>query len=115
MSTLIYAGAVAAAIAAIVGVIAIPWMVFRRLGTLSEGIMGKPAVTDRSGATVEKAVPSLQARVGKIEDLLIGQREANNRLTELESWRVQHEQFSQDVVLRLLDLQSKTNDTKKAS
>jgi hypothetical protein len=78
---------------------------FKRLETLSEGIMGKPPVLDYAGETVEKAVPSLQARVGKIEELLIGVADANARLSNLEAWRVEHEEFSQELVRRLLDMQ----------
>ena len=78
---------------------------FKRLETLSEGIMGKPAVKDYADQVVEKAVPSLQARVGKIEELLIGLADNSARLTALEEWRVEHEEFSQELVRKLLDAQ----------
>lgn len=80
-----------------------------KLSTLSEGIMGKPAVTDYAGETIEKAIPSLQARVGKIEELLIGVADVSNRLVSLETWREAHDQeFSHEMVRRLLDIQEQT-------
>jgi hypothetical protein len=117
MSTVVYLGSVATGAMATLALLALVWVVLRRISVLSEGVMGRPAVEDRSGAVVEKAVPSLQARVGKIEELLVGQADANKRLTELEAWKVQHEDFSQNVVLRLLDMQSEgdSKGTRSAS
>lgn len=103
--TILLVGAIVGAVVAVGGFVAVFWRLFKRLEALSEGIMGKPAVTDLAGETVEKAIPSLQARVGKIEELLVGMADANNRLTALESWQIEHERFSQDVVRRLLDMQ----------
>jgi len=103
--TVLRIGAVVVALVAVAGFIAVFWRLFKKLGALSEGIMGKPAVTDYADQVVEKAVPSLQARVGKIEELLVGMADAHSRLTLLEAWQIEHERFSQDVVRRLLDNQ----------
>jgi hypothetical protein len=100
---LITAG-ICGAIITVCGFLALFWRLFKRLETLSEGIMGKPAVRDYADQVVEKAVPSLQARVGKIEELLINVADTNERLVALESWQVQHEEFSQELVRRLLDM-----------
>lgn len=92
----------------IIALFAVLWRQGRKLSVLSEGIMGKPAVTDYADQVVEKAVPSLQARVGKIEELLIGVADANARLVALETWRTEHEQFSEELVRSLLDIQRQT-------
>lgn len=105
LETLLLIGGVSGAITTVVGFLVLFWRLFKRLGVLSEGIMGKPAVTDYADQIVEKAVPSLQARVGKIEELLINVADTNDRLVTLESWRVEHEEFSQELVRRLLDMQ----------
>lgn len=90
----------------IVALFAVLYRQSRKLSVLSEGIMGKPAVTDYADQVVEKAVPSLQARVGKIEELLINVADTNDRLVKLEVWRTEHEQFSEELVRRLLDMQA---------
>lgn len=102
------AAAIAGGLTVIIALFAILWRQSRKLSVLSEGIMGKPAVTDYAGETVERAVPSLQARVGKIEELLIGVADANARLVALETWRTEHEQFSEELVRSLLDIQRQT-------
>lgn len=102
---LLQIAAAAGAVTTVGGFLLLFRRLFKRLETLSEGIMGKPPVLDYAGETVEKAVPSLQARVGKIEELLIGVADANNRISSLEAWRVEHEEFSQELVRRLLDMQ----------
>jgi hypothetical protein len=104
--TLLLIGGAAGAVVTIAGFVVMFWRLFKRLEALTEGIMGKPAVTDLAGETVEKAIPSLQARVGKIEELLIGVADANARLVALEEWRTTHEdEFNQELVRRLLDMQ----------
>lgn len=103
---LLVIGGACGAVVTVGGFLVLFWRLFKRLGTLTEGIMGKPAVTDMAGETVEKAIPSLQARVGKIEELLISVADTNDRLATLEAWRVEHEEFSQELVRRLLDMQT---------
>lgn len=75
----------------IVGLIAIGTFVFKvfsKLNVLTEGVMGKKAVTDFAGEVVEPAIPSLQARVSKIEQLVISTHDHNERLTVLEeAWK----------------------------
>lgn len=100
--------AVAGGLVVVGGLFAVLWRVFGKLTTLTEGVMGKPAVTDYAGETVEKAIPSLQARVGKIEELLIAYADTNNRLVALEKWRTEHEAFSEELVRSLLDIQRQT-------
>lgn len=99
------AGAATGAVVTVAGFLVLFRRLFKRLEALTEGIMGKPAVTDLAGETVEKAVPSLQSRVGKIEELLISVADTNDRLATLEAWRIEHEEFSQELVRRLLDMQ----------
>jgi hypothetical protein len=105
METLLLIAGVCGAVVTVAGFLALFRRLFRQLAALSEGIMGKPAVTDYAGETVEKAVPSLQARVGKIEDLLVASADTSLRVAALEAWRVEHEEFSKDLVHRLLDMQ----------
>ena len=105
LDMLLLIGGVSGAIVTVCGFLVLFWRLFKRLGVLSEGIMGKPAVTDYADQIVEKAVPSLQARVGKIEELLVNVADTNERLVTLETWRVEHEEFSQELVRRLLDMQ----------
>ncbi|MBC7269905.1 MAG: hypothetical protein H5T76_14525 [Streptomyces sp.] len=103
--TVLTIGGICGAVVTILGLFAMLWRQGRRMETLTEGIMGKPAVTDYAGEVVEKPVPSLQARVGKIEELLIGVADTNNRLALLEAWQAEHEKFSQEIVRKLLDMQ----------
>lgn len=104
LDMLLLIGGASGAVVTVAGFLLLFWRLFKRIGVLSEGIMGKPAVTDYADQIVEKAVPSLQARVGKIEELLISVADTNDRLVTLETWRVEHEEFSQDLVRRLLDM-----------
>lgn len=110
METLLVIGGAAGAVVTVASFLLLFWRLFQRISVLSEGIMGKPAVTDYADQVVEKAVPSLQARVGKIEELLVGMADANKRLTDLEVWRVEHEEFAQELVRRLLDMQEQRNN-----
>lgn len=102
--------AVAGGVVVIGGLFVFLWRQGVKISVLTEGVMGKPAVTDYAGETVEKAVPSLQARVGKIEELLVSQADTNVRLVSLEKWRTEHEQFSEELVRSLLDIQRQTID-----
>lgn len=82
---------------------------FKRIDAITEGVLGKGAVTDRSGAVIEEAVPSLQARVGALETMMSnGTQEARitageTRLNALESWRDTHTREATEVAQRLLD------------
>lgn len=64
--------------------------VFSKLNVLTEGVMGKKAVTDFAGEVVEPAIPSLQARVSKIEQLVVSTHDHNERLHVLEEFMNQH-------------------------
>ncbi|MEU0312497.1 hypothetical protein [Nocardioides sp. NPDC006273] len=107
--TLLTVAGICGAALVMAGFFAAFWRLFKRLETLTEGIMGKPAVTDYANEVVEKAVPSLQARVGKIEELLVIAADTSERLMSLETWRVEHEEFSQELVRRLLDMKQTTD------
>lgn len=109
LETLLLIGGVSGAVMTVGGFLLLFRRLFKRLEALTEGIMGKPAVTDYADQVVEKAVPSLQARVGKIEELLISVADTGERLGSLERWRVEHEEFSQEIVRRLLDIQQTTD------
>lgn len=109
LETLLLIGGVSGAVMTVAGFLLLFRRLFKRLEALTEGIMGKPAVTDYADQIVEKAVPSLQARVGKIEELLISVADTGNRLSSLEAWRIEHEEFSQDIVRRLLDMPPSTD------
>ena len=96
---------VGAALAAVVTISAF-WVALRRvmkqLGVIGEGVLGKPEVVDYSGAIIEPAVPSIQARVSSLETLMrSGDQES--RITSLESWRDEHTRESDAVVTRMLD------------
>lgn len=105
LDTLLLVGGISGALVTLGGFLVMFRKLFKRLETLTEGIMGKPAVTDYADQVVEKAVPSLQARVGKIEELLVVSADTNTRVAVLEAWRIEHEEFSQELVRRLLDMQ----------
>lgn len=82
----------------------------KQIGTISEGVLGEAAVKDLAGEIVKPAVPSLQARVGKIEEIVIAMSEYNNRLTAIEDWIKSHEASFTEELLQLKLLQQNHTD-----
>lgn len=99
---ILIAGAVVGAFGALAGGVLAFRRLFSRLEVIQEGVLGKPEVTDFSGAVIEPAVPSIQARVASLEELF---RNSNNetRISQLEAWREEHTRESDAVVTRMLD------------
>lgn len=100
--TFLTIGALATAGLAIIGLLAVIHRLFRRLDTIGEGVLGKPEVLDYSGAIIEPAVPSIQARVSSLETLMRNDNQ-ETRLSSLEAWREEHTRESDTVVTKLLD------------
>lgn len=92
----------------IVGVVKFANKVFKQMDAIAEGVLGRPEVRDRSGAVIEKALPSIQARVSSLEDMLKTSN-TEDRLTHLEVWRdehtkeTEHTRETNDVLRRWID------------
>lgn len=103
VQTLIWIGAVVGAVITIgAGVMAFR-RIFRRLDVISEGVLGKPEVTDFSGAVIEAAVPSIQARVSSLETAFHRADDERDRVRTLEAWRDEHTNVTDAMVNRLMD------------
>lgn len=102
IQTLLIIGGVAGAITAVLGLLLLLWRILKRLGALTEGVLGKAEVRDHSGAVIEQAVPSLQARVSNLESLMESNK-TDARLTFLEAWREEHMKQSDDLMAKVLN------------
>lgn len=101
-NTLVAVGALVTILGGFAGGAAVVRRILGRLDVIGEGVLGKSEVRDRSGAVIEPAVPSLQARVQSLEDLMTkGNQES--RITSLEAWRETHTHEATEVATRLLD------------
>ena len=101
--TLIWIGTVVgAALTITAGVLAFR-RIFRRLDVIGEGVLGKPEVTDFSGAVIEPAVPSIQARVSSLEVAVRGADDERDRVRALEAWRDEHTNVTDAMVNRMMD------------
>lgn len=96
------ASAVGAVLTIIGGVLAIRRL-FKLLAIISEGVLGKPEVTDFSGAVIEPAVPSIQARVSSLETAFRRTDDERDRVRALEAWRDEHTNVTDAMVNRLMD------------
>lgn len=89
----------------LVGLIAVGtfvYKVFSKLNVLTEGVMGKPEVKDRSGAVIEAGMPSLQARVQNIETRM-DESTTESRLIHLEAWRDAHTKQSDELMTKVIN------------
>lgn len=102
VETLLKTGAVIAALVTIVGLFVVFWRISERLKAIGEAVLGKPEVTDFSGAVIEPAVPSIQARVTSLETLVRNNNQ-ETRVAALEAWREDHERVTDAMVSRLMD------------
>lgn len=102
LDTLLAVGAGATAVVAIIALLVIIHRLFKRLDVIGEGVLGKPEVLDYSGAIIEPAVPSIQARVSSLETLMRNNNQ-ESRLSQLEAWRDEHTRESDAVVTKMLD------------
>lgn len=102
LDTFLAVGAGATAVVAIIALWATISRLFKRLDVIGEGVLGKPEVLDYSGAVIEPAVPSIQARVSSLESLMRNNNQ-ESRLTQLEAWRDEHTRESDTVVNKMLD------------
>jgi len=104
--TLIWIGTVAATLAAVGGLALAFGRIMKRLDTIGEGVLGKPEVVDFSGAVIEPAVPSIQARVSSLEKLVRDSSHESSshesRVSALEAWREEHARET-EMKTRMLD------------
>lgn len=107
LPTLLAIGAAVGAIAVILGGVLAIRRLFKRLDVIGEGVLGKPEVVDFSGAVIEPAVPSIQARVSSLETEVRSAVNSNsnqeNRVSALEAWRDEHTRDSDAVLNRVMD------------
>lgn len=102
VETLLKVGAVIAALVTIAGIFLVFWRISERLKAIGEAVLGKPEVTDFSGAVIEPAVPSIQARVSNLENLISGS-DQEKRVQALELWRDEHTREGEANMSRVLD------------
>lgn len=76
--------------------------IYKRIGAIGEAVLGKPEVLDFSGAIIEPAVPSIQARVSSLEKL-ISTSNQENRVAALEQWREDHTRETDVLMTRMMD------------
>ena len=107
LATLLTVGAVVAALLTIGGLALAFWRIMKRLDVIGEGVLGKPEVRDFSGAVIEEAVPSIQARVSSLEDevrsAVHGNTSRDDRVAALEAWRDEHTRDGDAVLNRVMD------------
>lgn len=107
IQTLLWVGGSATALGAIIGLCIAFWRIARRLDTIGEGVLGKPEVTDFSGAVIEPAVPSIQARVSSLESVVRDSnketRQQEGRVAALERWREDHTRETDTLMTRMMD------------
>ena len=107
VQTLLWIGGIATALLAIFGVLIAFWRIAKRLDTIGEGVLGKPEVTDFSGAIIEPAVPSIQARVSSLETVVKDSnketRQQEGRVAALEQWRADHTRETDTLMTRMMD------------
>jgi hypothetical protein len=107
IEVLIWIAAPIAALATISGGILAVRGISKRLEAIGEAVLGKSEVTDFSGAVIEPAVPSLQARVSSLETLVRDStQEANQhegRVAALERWREDHTRETDTLMTRMMD------------
>lgn len=101
--TLIWIGTVVGALLTIAAGVLAFRRIFRRLDVIGEGVLGKPEVTDFSGAVIEPAVPSIQARVSSLEVAVRSADDERDRVRALEAWRDEHTNVTDAMVTRLMD------------
>ena len=89
VETLLWVGAAIAAALTITGAVVAVRGISKRLEAIGEAVLGKPEVTDFSGAVIEPAVPSIQARVANLEHLMASGNQ-ESRIAALEAWRESH-------------------------
>lgn len=81
--------------------------IYKRIEAIGEAVLGKPEVRDFSGAVIEDAVPSIQARVSSLEEVVKdGNKETSRtdgRVSALEQWRDDHTRETDAMVTRLMD------------
>lgn len=99
---LLWIAACMTALGVIVGGILAVTRIFKRLDVIGEGVLGKPEVLDYSGAVIEPAVPSIQARVSSLEKL-ISSSDQEKRVQALEVWRDEHTREGEANMSRVLD------------
>lgn len=102
LQPLLWIGAVVAALAAIAGGFLAFRGISKRLEAIGEAVLGKPEVLDFSGAVIEPAVPSIQARVSNLEHM-IQNGDQEKRVQALELWRDEHTREGEANMARVLD------------
>ena len=76
--------------------------IYKRIEAIGEAVLGKPEVTDFSGAVIEPAVPSIQARVSNLDEM-IQRSDQERRVQALELWRDEHTREGEANMSRVLD------------
>lgn len=102
IKTLLMIGAVVAALVSIGGLFLVFWRISKRIEAIGEAVLGKPEVTDFSGAVIEPAVPSIQARVSNLEEMF-QKSDQEKRVQALELWRDEHTREGEANMSRVLD------------
>lgn len=102
IQTLLWVGAAVGAALTIGGLGFAFWRIMKRLDVITEGVLGKPEVVDFSGAIIEPAIPSLQARVSSLEGLVRNDNQ-EDRVTALEAWREEHTRDAVSMKNKMLD------------
>lgn len=104
LQPLLWIAGIASALGIIIGGFIAFLRIAKRLDAITEGVLGKPEVVDFSGAVIEPAVPSIQARVSSLETVVRdSNQETRQRVSALERWREEHTHETDTLMTRMVD------------
>ena len=107
LQTLLWIAGAVGALATIAGGALAVRGISKRIEAIGEAVLGKPEVTDFSGAIIEPAIPSIQARVSSLETLVRDSShessQRDGRVAALEQWREDHTRETDVLMTRMMD------------